>query len=37
VSVPIRYPWLAAGSKWDFSRATDISNMVLNLAIGYPF
>lgn len=37
VSVPIRYPWLAAGSKWDFNKATDISNMVLNLAIGYPF
>jgi outer membrane protein insertion porin family len=37
VAVPVRYPWLPAGSKWDFSRATDISNLVLNLAIGYPF
>lgn len=37
VAVPVRYPWLPNGSKWNFHSATDISNMVLNLAIGYPF
>ena len=37
VAVPVRYPWLPEGSKWVFNKATDISNMVLNLAIGYPF
>jgi outer membrane protein insertion porin family len=37
VAVPIRYPWLPDGSKWVFNKATDISNLVLNLAIGYPF
>ena len=37
VAVPVRYPWLPNGSKWVFNKATDISNMVLNLAIGYPF
>jgi outer membrane protein assembly factor BamA len=34
---PIRFPWLPEGSKWQWRKATDISNMVLNLAIGYPF
>jgi outer membrane protein insertion porin family len=37
VAVPVRYPWLPDGSKWQFNKATDISNLVLNLAIGYPF
>ena len=37
VAVPVRYPWLPEGSKWAFNKTTDISNMVLNLAIGYPF
>ncbi len=37
VAVPVRYPWLPDGNKWVFSKAADISNMVLNLAIGYPF
>lgn len=37
VAVPIRYPWLPDGSKWKLNSATDISNLVLNLAIGYPF
>ncbi len=37
VAVPIRTPWKPDGSKWNFKAATDISDMVLNLAIGYPF
>jgi len=37
VATPVRYPWLPNGSKWVFNKTTDISNMVLNLAIGYPF
>lgn len=37
VAAPVRYPWLSDGHKWVFNKATDISNMVLNLAIGYPF
>jgi outer membrane protein insertion porin family len=37
VAVPLRTPWKPAGSKWNFKSATDISDMVLNLAIGYPF
>jgi outer membrane protein assembly factor BamA len=37
VAVPLRTPWKPAGSKWNFKAATDISDMVLNLAIGYPF
>ncbi len=37
VAVPVRYPWLPDGSKWVFNKAADISNLVLNLAIGYPF
>jgi outer membrane protein insertion porin family len=37
VATPVRYPWLPDGQKWVFKRTTDISNMVLNLAIGYPF
>ncbi|MDP4149837.1 MAG: BamA/TamA family outer membrane protein [Bacteroidota bacterium] len=37
VAVPVRYPWMPGGSKWVFTKATDISNLVLNLAIGYPF
>jgi outer membrane translocation and assembly module TamA len=37
VAAPVRYPWLDNGSKWNFHSVTDISNMVLNLAIGYPF
>jgi len=36
-ATPVRYPWKTQGSKWDFTKVTDISNMVLNLAIGYPF
>jgi len=37
VAVPLRTPWKPDGSKWNFKAATDISDMVLNLAIGYPF
>ncbi|MHA4806708.1 translocation and assembly module lipoprotein TamL [Flavitalea flava] len=37
VAVPVRYPWLPEGQKWQFNKAADISKMVLNLAIGYPF
>ncbi|HEY4337316.1 MAG TPA: BamA/TamA family outer membrane protein [Puia sp.] len=37
VAVPLRTPWKPVGSKWNFKGATDISDMVLNLAIGYPF
>jgi outer membrane protein insertion porin family len=37
VAVPVRYPWFTNGNKWVFNKATDISNLVLNLAIGYPF
>lgn len=37
VATPIRYPWMPNGQKWVFNKTTDISNMVLNLAIGYPF
>jgi outer membrane protein assembly factor BamA len=37
VAVPVRTPWKPEGSKWNFKSATDISDMVLNLAIGYPF
>jgi len=37
VATPVRYPWLPDGHKWVFNKTTDISNMVLNLAIGYPF
>ncbi|HXB93759.1 MAG TPA: BamA/TamA family outer membrane protein [Puia sp.] len=37
MAVPIRYPWLPTGSKWNLQKAGDISNWVLNLAIGYPF
>ena len=37
LATPVRYPWMQEGHKWDFSKVTDISNMVLNLAIGYPF
>jgi hypothetical protein len=37
VAVPLRTPWKQEGSKWNFKSATDISDMVLNLAIGYPF
>jgi outer membrane protein assembly factor BamA len=37
VAVPVRYPWLPDGEKWAFGKTTDISNWVLNLAIGYPF
>ena len=37
VAVPLRTPWKPEGSKWNFHAATDISDMVLNLAIGYPF
>ena len=36
-AVPLRTPWKPDGSKWNFKAATDISDMVLNLAIGYPF
>jgi outer membrane protein assembly factor BamA len=37
VAAPVRYPWLSNGNKWSFHSVTDISDMVLNLAIGYPF
>jgi len=37
VAAPVRFPWRPEGSKWSWRSATDISNMVLNLAIGYPF
>ena len=37
VAAPVRYPWRGNGSKWNFHSVGDISNMVLNLAIGYPF
>jgi outer membrane protein insertion porin family len=37
MAVPLRTPWKPMGSKWDLKNATDISDMVLNLAIGYPF
>jgi outer membrane protein assembly factor BamA len=37
VAIPLRTPWKTEGSKWNFKSATDISDMVLNLAIGYPF
>jgi outer membrane protein assembly factor BamA len=37
VAVPLRTPWKPEGSRWNFKSATDISDMVLNLAIGYPF
>jgi outer membrane protein insertion porin family len=36
VAVPLR-TWKPEGSKWNFHSATDISDMILNLAIGYPF
>ncbi|HEV3410825.1 MAG TPA: BamA/TamA family outer membrane protein [Puia sp.] len=37
VAIPLRTPWKPEGSKWNFKSATDISDLVLNLAIGYPF
>jgi outer membrane protein assembly factor BamA len=37
VAVPVRHATLTDGNKWAFNKAADISNMVLNLAIGYPF
>ncbi len=37
LAAPVRYPWRNNGSKWNFHSVTDISNWVLNLAIGYPF
>ncbi|MBS1665153.1 MAG: BamA/TamA family outer membrane protein [Bacteroidetes bacterium] len=37
VAAPVRYPWLTTGSKWSAHSLGDISDMVLNLAIGYPF
>ncbi|HEY4286753.1 MAG TPA: BamA/TamA family outer membrane protein [Puia sp.] len=37
VAAPVRYPWLNNGNKWSFHSVGDISDMVLNLAIGYPF
>lgn len=37
VAIPLRTPWKPGDSKWNFKSATDISDMVLNLAIGYPF
>lgn len=37
VAVPMRYPWLPDGQKWAFGKTGEISNWVLNLAIGYPF
>jgi len=37
VAAPVRYPWVNNGGKWSFKSVSDISKMVLNLAIGYPF
>jgi outer membrane protein insertion porin family len=37
VAAPLRFPWLPAGHQWQTKGLTDISDMVLNLAIGYPF
>lgn len=37
VAAPVRFPWVTDDKKWNFHAVTDISNMVLNLAIGYPF
>jgi outer membrane protein assembly factor BamA len=37
VAAPVRYPWVNNGNKWSFKSVSDISEMVLNLAIGYPF
>jgi outer membrane protein insertion porin family len=37
IAVPLRTPWKPEGSKWNFKAATDVSDLVLNLAIGYPF
>jgi outer membrane protein assembly factor BamA len=37
VAAPVRFPWVEGDKKWNFHAVTDISNMVLNLAIGYPF
>lgn len=37
MATPVRYPWLSEGHKWVFNKMGDISTMVLNLAIGYPF
>ena len=37
VATPVRYPYLPDGNKWVFNKVADISNLVLNLAIGYPF
>ncbi|GGA98989.1 translocation and assembly module lipoprotein TamL [Puia dinghuensis] len=37
VAAPVRYPWHSNGSKWNFRGLTDISEMVFNLAVGYPF
>ncbi len=37
MATPVRFPWLQDGHKWVFNKMGDISNMVLNLAIGYPF
>jgi outer membrane protein insertion porin family len=37
IAAPLRTPWKPEGSKWNFKAATDISDLVLNLAIGYPF
>jgi outer membrane protein assembly factor BamA len=37
MATPVRYPWYPDGHKWVFNKITDISNAVLNLAIGYPF
>jgi outer membrane protein insertion porin family len=37
VAIPLRTPWKPEGSNWNLKSTTDISDMVLNLAIGYPF
>ncbi len=38
LAVPVRYPYKQPdGSQWTFNKVTDISDLVLNLAIGYPF
>jgi outer membrane protein insertion porin family len=37
IAVPLRTPWKPEGSKWNFKSATDVSDMILNIAIGYPF
>lgn len=37
LAVPVREPWLPQGNRWVFGNVANISQTVLNLAIGYPF